>query len=180
MSDGLQELESLFVQHGCTDFKWIEPQRIVVSHWVRMKCVFGCPSYGRNATCPPNLPSVAECRQFFAEYTFAVIFHFPKTVDKPEDRYAWTRKLNMDLLKLERAVFLAGNRKALIFPVDQCEICDRCTGERATCNSPKLARPTMEGMAIDVFATVRQVGYPIEVLSEYSQEMNRYAMLMIE
>jgi hypothetical protein len=31
-----------------------------------------------------------------------------------------------------------------------------------------------------VFATVRQVGYPIEVLSAYTQEMNRYAMLMVE
>jgi hypothetical protein len=35
-------------------------------------------------------------------------------------------------------------------------------------------------MAIDVFATVRKVGFPIEVLAEYSQEMNRYAFLLIE
>jgi hypothetical protein len=35
-------------------------------------------------------------------------------------------------------------------------------------------------MAIDVYATVRKVGYPIEVLTEYSQAMNRYAFLLIE
>jgi hypothetical protein len=35
-------------------------------------------------------------------------------------------------------------------------------------------------MAIDVFSTVRQYGYPIEVLSDYSQAMNRYAFLLVE
>ena len=180
MTEKLQELESLFIEHGCEDFKCVDPKHIVVSHWVRMKCAFGCPNYGCNSTCPPNLPSVAECRQFFDEYTLATIFHFPKTVDTREDRYAWTKKLNMNLLKLERAVFLTGYRKALIFLIDQCQICETCTGERATCKSPKLARPAIEGMAVDVFATVRQVGYPIEVLSDYAQEMNRYALLMIE
>ena len=86
----------------------------------------------------------------------------------------------MDLLKLERAVFLAGYRKALMLTVDQCALCETCTNERANCRSPKLARPTAEGMAVDVFATARRVGFPIEVLSDYSQEMNRYAILMVE
>jgi hypothetical protein len=35
-------------------------------------------------------------------------------------------------------------------------------------------------MAVDVYATVRQYGYPIEVLKDYGQPMNRYAFLMIE
>jgi hypothetical protein len=35
-------------------------------------------------------------------------------------------------------------------------------------------------MAVDVFSTVRGYGYPIEVLADYSQAMNRYAFLLIE
>ena len=35
------ELEALFAEHGYTDFKWIKPEDIVVSQWVRMKCTFG-------------------------------------------------------------------------------------------------------------------------------------------
>jgi hypothetical protein len=35
-------------------------------------------------------------------------------------------------------------------------------------------------MAVDVFSTVRQIGYPIEVLADYCQAMNRYAFLLIE
>jgi len=63
---------------------------------------------------------------------------------------------------------------------DSCNICEDCPGEKEKCKEPKLSRPTPEAMSIDVFATVRQVGYPIEVLSEYTQKMNRYAFLMIE
>ncbi len=33
---------------------------------------------------------------------------------------------------------------------------------------------------MDVFSTVRQAGYPIEVLSDYTQAMNRYAFMLIE
>jgi hypothetical protein len=35
-------------------------------------------------------------------------------------------------------------------------------------------------MAVDVFSTVRRIGYPIEVLADYRQAMNRYAFLLIE
>jgi predicted metal-binding protein len=59
-----KELEALFLEHGISDFKWIDPKDIIVSQWVRMKCAFGCGEYGRNATCPPNTPSVAECDKF--------------------------------------------------------------------------------------------------------------------
>ena len=31
-----------------------------------------------------------------------------------------------------------------------------------------------------VFATVRQFGFPIQVLSDYTQAMNRYAFLLVE
>jgi predicted metal-binding protein len=61
-------LETLFSDHYFSDFKWIDPKEIVVAQWVRMKCLFGCSEYGQNASCPPNVPSVLECRQFFSEY----------------------------------------------------------------------------------------------------------------
>lgn len=175
-----EELESLFEKHGYKDFKWIEPRDIIVSQWVRLKCMYGCPDYGTNASCPPNVPSVSECRQFFDEYSTAVTFHFKKTFEKPEDRHAWSKGVNQALLKLERELFLAGYRKAFLLTMDSCSICADCPGTRGECKSPKLARPTPESMAVDVYATVRQYGYPIEVLRDYSEQMNRYAFLMIE
>jgi predicted metal-binding protein len=174
------ELETLIIGHGYRDFKWIQPKDIVVGQWVRMKCLFGCPGYGKTATCPPNVPSVSDCRRFFNEYGTAVILHFEKMVDKPEDRHVWSREVNKELLKLERAIFLSGYLKAFLLFMDSCSLCADCSGIREECKNSKSARPSPESLAIDVFSTVKQYGYPIEVLSEYSQTMNRYAFLLIE
>ena len=145
-----------------------------------MKCTFGCSNYGHNATCPPNVPSVAECREFIKEYTSAVIFHIPKQVERPEDRHDWSKGINAKLGKLERDVFLAGYNKAFMLAMDSCGLCTECPGQRNACKHPKLARPVPEALGIDVFSTVRACGYPIEVLTEYTQTMNRYAILLIK
>jgi len=175
-----EEIEKKISDFGFKDFKWLDPEKIIVSHWVRMKCMFGCDEYGRTASCPPNLPSVSECERFFREYKEAVVFHFVKKVAKPEDRFAWTRKINLKLLKLEREIFLSGFERAFLIFLDSCNICQDCPGIKEKCKEPKLARPTPEAMCVDVYSTVRRLGYPVQVLSRYTQEMNRYSFLMIK
>jgi predicted metal-binding protein len=123
---------------------------------------------------------VEECRQFFREYQTAAVFHFHTALEDPEDRHEWSREINSGLLELERDVFLSGRHKAFLLFMDSCGMCKRCTGVRRECKSPKLARPTPEAMAVDVYGTVRQYGFPIQVLKDYSEAMNRYAFLMVE
>jgi predicted metal-binding protein len=151
-------LEELFHGHEYGDFKWIDPHRIVVSQWVRIKCMFGCGEFGHNASCPPNAPSVSECKRFFREYTDAVIFHFEKKVDKPEDRHAWSREVNMGLSRLEREVFLSGYERAFLLFMDSCYLCENCTGKRHKRREPGISRPSPEAMAVDVYSTARGVG----------------------
>jgi len=83
-------------------------------------------------------------------------------------------------LKLEREVFLSGNHKAFLLFMDSCNLCQECGEKRSECKDKRSARPTPEAMSIDVFSTVRQLGYSIEVLRDYSKTMNRYAFLLIE
>ena len=173
-------LEALFRDRGCEDFRWIEPERVVVAQWVRMKCLFGCDDYGRNPTCPPNVPPVEECRRFFDEYSTGVVFRFEKRVERPEDRHAWISGLNRELLELERAVFLMGHVKAFALFPGRCQFCQDCPSVLVDCKRPEAARPSAEGLAMDVFSTVRQYGLPIDVLTDYEQPMNRYAFLLIE
>jgi len=177
---GRKTLEDLLKKHGYEDYSWMNPKNIIVSQWVRMKCMFGCRFYGKGGSCPPNVPSVSECRAFFNGYKSAVLVHFPKRVEKPDDRLAWTKEVNSKLLKLEREVFLSGYYKTFLLFMDSCHFCDSCPGSREKCLNPKQSRPSPESMAIDVFATVRKLGYPIEVLKDYSEEMNRYAILLID
>jgi len=173
------KVEALIKEYGCGDFKWINPQEIIVAQWVRMKCMFGCGEYGRGASCPPNTPSVADCERFFNEYNDAAILHFQGTMDKPEDRHAWSTKINMKLAKLEREVFLSGQERVFCLFMDSCNICKECTGSRQTCKEPHLSRPGPEAMAVDVYSTVRQFGFPISVKTDYQQTMDRYAFLMV-
>jgi len=77
-------------------------------------------------------------------------------------------------------VFVSGFEKAFLLFMDTCTLCEECAGERENCKHPRQARPAPEALAMDVFSTVRQYGFPINVLPDYSQEMNRYAFLMIE
>ena len=177
--NALKKLDTLFQEKQYGDYKWIDPQKIIVSQWVRMKCMYGCGEYGHNACCPPNVPSVAECKRFFHEYRDAVIFRFEKAVAKPEDRHTWSKKVNIKLAALEREVFLAGFERAFLLYMDSCCICADCAETRAECKQPRSARPSPEAMAVDVYSTVRQFGFPIEVRTDYAQAMNRYAFLMI-
>ena len=174
-----QTLDAIIQELGYTDYQWAEPRKIIVSQWVRMKCTFGCGGYGQVGTCPPQTPSVAECRQFFDEYNDAVVLHFEGIMDKPEDRHRWSRKINANLVKLEREVLLAGYERAFVLFMDSCCFCKECSGDRVTCGEPRMARPSPEAMAVDVYSTVRQFGFPINVRTEYDQKMDRYAILMV-
>jgi predicted metal-binding protein len=151
-------LEKLFHEHGYSDFKWIDPKKIIVSHWVRMKCLFGCNEYGKTCCCPPNVPSVQECERFFYEYNIAVIFRFVKKVDDPEDRRQWSKEVNLELSRLERAVFVSGYERAFLLFMDSCSLCEHCAGAKGKkCKKPKIARPAPEALAVDVFSTVKLI-----------------------
>lgn len=176
----IEYLENIFRTHGMTDFRWIETHHIVVAQWVRMKCMYGCGDYGKCAACPPNVPTVTECERFFREYAHAVIFHFEKQFEDPTERHAWSAEINARLLKVERDVFIAGYEKVFLLFMDGCQLCHPCSSRRTKCKQPKLARPSPEAMAMDVFSTVRAAEYRIEVLSDYAHTMNRFAFLFVE
>ena len=175
-----EKIEELVKKHKVNDFKWMDPNKFVIEQWVRMKCVYGCEEYGKTATCPPNVPSIAECKEFFKGYTSSLVIHYSGSFEKPEERHLWTKNINSQLLALEREVFISGFRKAFLLFLDSCTFCDGCPSKREKCKKPREARPTSEALGMDVYATVRQIGFPIQVLSDYSQTMNRYAFLLIE
>ena len=175
-----EQLEGIFREQDCGDFRWIDPQQIIVAQWVRMKCTFGCDSYGKKAACPPNTPAVDACRQFFQEYHTAAIFHFAAAKPERDERERWLREINARMLKLERAAFLAGYQKAFGIPAACCRLCAKCEGEHEECKHLESARPTAEALAVDVYGTARGAGYHIQVLTDPKQEMDRYALLMLD
>jgi predicted metal-binding protein len=173
-------IDEILHTYDYNDYKWIDPKQIIVAQWVRMKCMFGCREYGHGGACPPNTPSVAECERFFKEYADAIILHFTGTMDHPENRHTWSANINARLVKLERDVFLAGFERVFLLFMDSCNICQECTGQREACENPRLARPAPEAMAVDVYSTVRHFGFEINVRTDYGQQMDRFAFLMVQ
>jgi predicted metal-binding protein len=176
----VSNIDELIASAGFPDFRWTDGSKIAVAHWVRMKCTYGCDEYGRQARCPPNVPSVGDCVEFFADYERIAVIHLQKAGEADAELRRWKKEINTRLLQLERAVFLAGHHKAMaLFPGD-CSLCPECVSKPEDCRRPESSRPTPEALAMDIFATVRQLGYPIEVLTDRSQTMNRYAFLLVE
>jgi predicted metal-binding protein len=175
-----EQIEPMVRRHAFSDYRWLDPGEIIVAEWVRMKCLFGCPHFGGAAVCPPNTPSVDACRRFFGEYRHALLFHFQNVEPETKARHAWSARTGRSLVAIERDVFLAGHPKAFALFPDACHLCDGCVPQRSECRQPALARPSATGMAVDVFGTARNSGYPIEVLTGPASPANYFAFLMVD
>ncbi len=180
MKTTMKQVERLACHHGLEDFKWIDPGAITPQQWVREKCIFGCPRYGQKACCPPEVPSVAECKTFFSEYHTGLFYHINKTFGDPKERFHWARQVNKQALALERDVFLSGFYKAFAFTAAPCNLCEQCKNTKRECRNPLISRPTLEAFAVDVYATARKLGYSIQVVKGYEEETNRFGLLLVE
>ena len=176
----MDRLDQLITSAGFPDFRWTDGSKIAVAQWVRMKCTYACDGYARPATCPPTAPPVDDCIRFFADYERIAVIHMQQAGCDEAGLTAWKIEVNAKLLRLERDVFLAGYYKALVLFPATCSYCLDCAGTRADCLHPDQSRPTPEALGMDVFATARSLGYPIEVLADRSQMMERYAFLLVE
>ena len=76
----------------------------------------------------------------------------------------------------ERGILL--HFKAFGYGAGPCFLCEKCNLQ--SCVHAYEARPAMEACGIDVFATVRANGYPIEVVTDRECDQNHYALLLVE
>ena len=174
-----EKIESIITERGFSDYCWINPQDIKIAQWVRVKCTFGCSDYGLG-TCPPNTPSVDECRTFFSEYNNGLIIRLKINVDKDSYPSDWSRDMTKRLLDIEKQIFLKGNQKVFLLNQASCNSCKDCSRNRVDCKDKSNSRPSPEAFAVDVYQTVRNAGMEINVITESPSEINRIAILLID
>jgi len=178
---GLAHWVDAAVRLGAAEAKIIAPASVVTAPWVRLKCQYGCGGYGRRLTCPPYSPTPEQTRAVLDCYQTAVLVHCPgggksQTLQSLGDG-VW-RSVKKIVADLERETFLAGHYKAFAFGSGPCDLCEECNLE--SCEHPHQARPAMEAAGIDVFATARGNGFPIEVVREEGCEQNYYGVVLVE
>jgi predicted metal-binding protein len=153
---------------GAVEAKPIDPKSVVLASWVRLKCQFGCPHYSTRLCCPPYTPTPEEFQKVLDCYEKAILFHSRGMEVRPGDI----------AFELEQDLFFQGFYKALGLGAGPCWLCRECNLEQ--CIHPLQARPAMEACGIDVYATARANGYPIQVVRDRTEIPNRYGLILIE
>jgi len=144
------------------------PSEVQTAAWVRLKCQFGCECYGQCLVCPPFTPTPQQMREILDSYHRAILAHFDPQAD-----------VKAIVADLEREIFLRGAWKAFGLGAGPCYFCRDCAvGQQ--CRHPERARPAMEACGIDVFSTVRKVGFPIEVVRTTRQCPNYYGLILVD
>jgi predicted metal-binding protein len=160
----LKQLRAEAIRLGATAAKLIPVRSIVIDERVRLKCLVPlCDKYNQNLMCPPNLPTVEEFRKAVARYSRALFVQlaFEKNgkVTKAEARQQGLR-LHKIIHALEGGAFSLGYPLAAGLIGGSCKLCKTCVGATNACRHPLMARPSMEGMGIDVIKTAKNIGLP--------------------
>ncbi|NYT01680.1 MAG: DUF2284 domain-containing protein [Methanosarcinales archaeon] len=190
-------MEVLGAVHG--DIRPISADQIVVSDWVRFKCRYGCPNFGRRLCCPPYSPTPEETRRALKDYQLGVVARFetdPPSTD-PSVGMDHMHESLMDIQKtvheLERQAFVSGCYKAFAMSPLPCRMCQTCVaGERlerdeapvltdaVRCRHRETMRPSMEACGIDVFKTLENIGYDLKVLKSRQERPVLFGLVLLD
>ena len=151
----------------------VQTSRVVTAPWVRMKCQFGCAGYGTSLCCPPRTPTPDEMRKILDSYNSGILLHRKITTGAKQ-----VERLSEAAVDIERSLFLDGYYKAWTLGSGPCSRCKACNMK--ACLHADRARPSMEACGIDVFATAREYGLPIEVVRERTDTRNFYALVLVD
>jgi predicted metal-binding protein len=162
-----RQLVEMALKHGALAAKAISPSHVPTSQWVRWKCRFGCGGYGSSLVCPPHTPEPHQTRAMLDEFRTGVLFESPP---------GQAKKIAADL---ERELFLSGYYKAFGLGCGPCGLCDSCTFDEG-CRHPRRARPSMEAVGIDVFATARGHGFTINVVRTRKDPQHYFGLVLVE
>ncbi len=154
-------------ESGALAAKIIDPKTVVTASWVRWKCQYGCSGYNSSLCCPPHSPTPEQTRALLDCYQRALLVHCPPGLN-----------VKALVVALERELFLAGFYKAFGLGAGPCTLCPECAFE--SCRHAGQARPAMEACGIDVFATARVHGFPIEVVTDRQCEQNYYGLVLVD
>lgn len=131
------------------DIRLIESRDIKIAPWVSLKCQYGCGEFGKRYSCPPFSPPPLYSNEIFSEYNKGLLIHDPAS---------W--KIRWAVAEIEKKAVALGYFKAFGMGSGPCGLCEKCPDDHP-CVKTEEARPSMEAMGIDVFATVKKFGYDL-------------------
>lgn len=147
--------------------KLIEVRNVVVDERVRFQCSYsGCREYGKRLMCPPHTPEVEDFKKVLSRYFMALLVQLQNPITDQEnwlpETDAAALKLHEAVYKIEKKAFSMGFPFAAGLIGGSCKLCNTCAvAEGDGCIHREKARPSMEGLGIDVLATCKNAGYEV-------------------
>jgi len=182
----LEDLCNTASNLGASETAVISAGDIVLDERVLLKCMVPmCANYGVNLTCPPNSISFDDFKRIVGKYSVAILVKLGNiSHGKPEEingqnslSEIWNsntvdgsdylqalrqgqERMYSIIERIESLCLKAGYNFAAGLSAGGCSLCDQCVGKSSglPCRHPFKARPSMEGLGIDVMATVTKAG----------------------
>jgi len=168
IEEDLARLEAFAVEKGAVQAVRIRVEKVVVDERVYYKCLYGCPNYGSSKMCPPNTPHPRDFERALRKFGWGVLVQ-----TRPQD-------ITEIVVAVEREAFLLGHYLALGLKGGSCFLCSECTAPDEPCRYPEKARPAMEALGIDVFATLENAGIPAGIKTSGEEEWFFHGLILVE
>ena len=170
----LENYKQKALQLGASQVEIIPAHWVQIDERVRLKCMVPpCPNYGRCGYCPPYTPEPVFMRKVFSRYNWAILFKNDVPVEDFVDftRYyphgqKQQRKTSEIAAQIESLAFADGYPLAVGFGAGGCRD-TLCNGglcqvlDSGRCLHILRARPSMEGVGIDVGDLVTKVNWKV-------------------
>ena len=165
----MEKYVNLAKQLGMLDARIISPNEVSFDIRAMLKCRWGCEfSKKETIKCDTRDTTLQERQEMFKNYKNILLVH-------SHDANALTKAL----LEIERIAFLDGYYFA--FTVRYCNYCTSCNILKGNnCSYPEKVRPCEQLFGIDVYKTVRELGFSIDVLKDKDQTQDRYGFVLID
>lgn len=153
-------------------------EKIVIDPRVRLKCrVPLCNAYGHNLMCPPNSLDLDELKEILTHYQWALLVQIKTPY---AEGFLGAKKVHKLINHLEKEANRMGLVYAAGFIGGECKLCEQCVGQgsQEPCRHPFQARPSMEGVGIDVLRTAKNIGLDFEI--NHSPELIWNGLLLLE
>lgn len=147
----------------------ISPQDIVFDVRAILKCRWGCQPYDENnIRCSTRGTTFQERVEIIKQYSHILLVHSHND-----------HELSQAVLEIEKAAFHDGYYFS--FAIRTCHWCKECSVLKGEpCPTPQKVRPCDQSFGINVFKTVTNLGFPINVLQNKGDVQNRYGFVLID
>lgn len=169
MSEELKkELVQAALEMGASRAEIFDISKIVFDQRTLLKCFFGCP--GGMPYCPSTKDASNSMlySELIKKYKWGVILC--------TDDLHLGQKIT---LEIESKAFLAG--KHFAFGATECANCKECAFEsKKECLNPKNVRPPLYALGIDVYSTVRGLGWELNVVQKKGDPAKNITAVFVE